>query len=466
MFAFVQSISVKSWQCWHELKRGFSVESTRGGTGIAFFNQEFTRRRLLGMAASVAAVGALAACSGGTGSGSDASKLTFVFYGDAAQQAAVKKGYADFSKANPDITFEAQGIAAKTWAEFANTLATRIAGGAAPDVIDIATEGLGIFRSKKLIEDLGPFIKKDQADIDDYYADIDPTYKAISDKYGNPGGTTFYMPGGFNTVCLYCNNDIFQKAGVELPGSEDWTWDDFEAAAEKVKTKTGAFMLPFGTAQFTDIMPWLLSNGASTLNADWTAPVINSPAAIEAAEFCKRMVDKGYSPKPGGTFDAATQLSNGKLAMLAGGRWPNVDMQRLKLVDKVQIVKNPKKTQNGTPIGWDTFPILTSSKNKDDAWTFIKYLTTADAATASAKAGGTNIPARKSVALSDAFLDGAPKGSDLLYAAASYATPVPSPDRGAESQKAVEEMWLKILTGSVKAEDGLSQLSDKLAGLL
>jgi len=46
--------------------------------------------------------------------------------------------------------------------------------------------------------------------------------------------------------------------------------DDFEAAAAQIKDKTGAYILPFGSAQFTDIMPWLLSNGASTLNADWT----------------------------------------------------------------------------------------------------------------------------------------------------------------------------------------------------
>src|SRR5205823_914759 len=101
--------------------------------------------------------------------------------------------------------------------------------------------------------------------------------------------------------CLYANTEIFQKAGVDLPGEDDWTWDDFEAAAKQVKDKTGAFMLPFGSAQFTDILPWLLSNGASTLNEDWTKPVIDSDAAIEAAEFCKSMIDKGYSPKPGGT---------------------------------------------------------------------------------------------------------------------------------------------------------------------
>lgn len=178
------------------------------------------------------------------------------------------------------------------------------------------------------------------------------------------------------------------------------------------------------------------------------------------------MVDMGYSPKPGGTFDAPTQLAKGKIAALAGGRWPTVDMLRLKIVDKVQIVKMPRKKVQASPIGWDAFPILKSSKNKDDAWSFIKYLTTKAAGEGFAKVGGTNIPARKSIATSGTFLNGAPKGSDLLYQAAAYATPVPSPNRGAESQMAVEAMWLQILTGRVPAAAGLKQLSDTLTPLL
>jgi len=108
----------------------------------------------------------------------------------------------------------------------------------------------------------------------------------------------------------------------------------------------------------------------------------------------------------------------------------------------------PMKTTNGTPIGWDAFPIMSSSQDQRRRLVVHQYLTTAQAGSDFAKVGGANIPARKSVALSNDFLSGAPKGSELLYQAASYATPVPSPDRGAESQKAVEAAWLAILTGT------------------
>ncbi|WP_220037275.1 sugar ABC transporter substrate-binding protein [Curtobacterium sp. MCBD17_019] len=438
-----------------------------GGTpaGAGHLLSRRTLLQGLGVAAAVPALSAvLSACS--TGGGSGGGKLTFVYMGNATQQKATKQAYQAFIKSHPRIDFEPQGIASNNWASFANTLSTRIAGGQTPDVIDIATEGLGIFRSKQLVAPLDPYIAKHRAAIDDYYADLPPRYKAVNDQFGNPGKTTYYMPGGFNTVALYCNEEVFAKAGVDLPGDEDWTWDDFERAAAKIKQKTGAYILNFTSDQFAYIMPWLLTNGASTFNADWTKPTIDSDAAIEAAEYCRMMVAKGYAPKPGGTFDAPTALSQGKLASLAGGRWPNIDMQRLDLVDKVRIVKSPMKTVSASPIGWDAFPILKASQDKDDAWTFIEYLTTKESAITAAKAGGSNVPARKSVALSSAFLDGAPKGTELLYQIAQDATPVPSINRGAESEQAIEAAWLKILLGNGDPAATLKQVNEQLEALL
>jgi multiple sugar transport system substrate-binding protein len=419
---------------------------------------------MLQLAALATGTGALAACGSGGSSGKN--KLSFVYFGSASLNKAVENEYAGFVRANPKIHFSAQGVSANSWADFANTVSTRIAGGSAPDVIDIATEGVGIFRSKKLVVPLDPYIAKNKASIDAYYADMNPSLKAMSDKFGNPGGTTYYIPGGFNTNLLYCNIDIFRRADVDLPGTDDWTWDDFTAAAKKIKKATGAYIAPFTNAQFQEILPWLLTNGASTLNADWSQPAINTPEAVEAAEYCKMMHDAGYAPRAGGTYDQPALLAQGKLACLPGGRSPTVDMVRLNIVDKVQIVKWPRKKQNGSPVGWDNFPILSSSHNKDDAWKFINYLTSKEAATALLKLGGTNVPARRSIVNSDAFLKNAPKGSELLYAALDYATPIPGPDKGADVQMAIEAAWLKILQGNGSASSVLAKLSDTISGLL
>lgn len=443
------------------------MESPRSAAGSAFSRIPLgglSRRRFLQFAAASAGVGALAACSGG--GGSDAGPLSYLYFGSATLNKAVEQQYAPFVKNHPKIDFSAQGISSSSWADFANTVATRIAGGSAPDVIDIATEGVGIFRSKKLVVDLDSYIDKNKSAIDEYYKDMNPALKALSDKFGNPGGTTYYMPGGYNTNLLYCNTDVFKAAGVELPGTDDWTWDDFTAAAEKIKSKTGAYIAPFLPNQFQEIMPWLLTNGAGILNEDQTKSIINSHAAIEAAEYCKMMHDAGYAPNPGGTYDQPTLLAQGKIACYPASRSGTTDVKAVGITDKVQIVKWPKKTQNGSPIGWDNYPILASSNHKDSAWEFVQYLTTKQAALGLLKLGGTNVPARESIANSSAFTEGAPKGVELFAPSVEYATAVPGIAKGALSQTAVQETWLQIMQGAVSAADGLAKLDKTISGLL
>lgn len=418
----------------------------------------------MGLAATLPVVGSLAAACGG--GGSTEGTLNFVYMGDANQQAQFKQLFAEFNKAYPKIKLEAQGIPSGNWATFANTVSTRIAGGQVPDIIQIATEGQRIFASKDLLEPLESYIKADQKVVDDYFADIDPNLREWNTKYASHDGKTYYMPGGFNTMCLYANTEVFEKAKVAIPADGAWTWEEFKAAGEQIKAETGAFLVPAGSSYFADAMPWLTTNGAAPLDPDWTTPTFDSPAAIEAVTFAKSLVDAGLAPKPGGQFDAATQLSKGKLATLGGGRWPVIDLRRLKMVDKTQVLPWPTNTGNGSPVGWDAWPITKASKNKDDAWTFIKFLISKEASTYFATLGGTIVPARRSVAESADFLDDAPANSERLFEAISYATPIPSPDRGAESQKVIEEAWLKVLTGNGEPEATLVEANTKLGALL
>lgn len=430
--------------------------------------------KLMGVAAvAVPAASALAACSSSSSGGSGGSggngkaTLSLAYLGDATQQGAFNALFAAFNKSHPEITIRANGIAAGDWATFASTISTQLAGGKEYDIVDVATEGQLLMSSKDVLEPLDPYIARDKATVDAYYAGVDPHLKEWTTKYGSPDGKTYFIPGGYNSVVLYCNTEVFTKAGVTLPAS-DWTWDDFKSAGQQIKDKTGAYLIPIGDGSFpfVDIMPWLLTNGASTLSADWKTPTFDSPAAVEAATFVKSLLDEGLAPKLGGTFNAADQLQKGKVACLGGGRWPTLDMRRLKLVQQIQILDWPTKTQKGSPIGWDGWPILKASKNKDAAWTFLKWLMTPEASQFYAQVGGTNVPALNSVANSPAFLDNAPKGSPLIAAAIQYGTPIPSPKQGAATQKAITTGWKNALTGIKPIQQALTDANDQLRPLL
>lgn len=428
--------------------------------------------QLMGAAVAIPAMGGLAACgdsssgsSGGNGSGSG--QLSLAYLGDASQQKAFNDLFAAFNKAHPNITITANGIAAGDWATFANTISTQLAGGKKYDIIDVATEGQLLMSSKGVLAPLDDFIAKDKAIVDAYYAGIDPHLREWTKKFGSPDGKTYFIPGGYNSMVLYCNTEVFAKAGVELPSS-DWTWDEFKAAGTAIKEKTGAFLTSPGDGAFPfgQIMPWLLTNGASTTDADWKTPTFNSPGAVEAATFVKGLFDAGLSPKPGGTFDAPGQYSQGKLATLGGGRWPTLDIRRLKLVDKTRVLNWPSKSGKGSPIGWDGWPILNASANKEAAWTFIKWLMSKDASEFYAKVGGTNVPALKSVADSPAFLDDAPQGSKLIADAVGFGTPIPSPKQGAAVQKVISTGWKNAITGLKPVQDALNEANEQLKPLL
>ena len=435
----------------------------------------FKRGRTALAVLAIATTGILVAgCSGGGGGGGgdatgtpESGDLTFVYLGDANQQKAFNALFAVFNKKYPDIKLKAQGIPAGNWADYSNTVATRLAGGQKIDIIQVATEGQRMFASKGVLEDLGPFIKQDQALVDDYWAVIIPKLQQFNEEFASgPNGETLFIPGGFNTMGMYLNKKVFDAAGVPIPADGNWTWDEYFAAGKQIKEKTGAYIQAAGSGYFIDAMPWLTTNGASTFNADWSTPTFDSAAAVESAEFARKLVEEGLSPEPGGQFDVEAAYKQGKLASLTGGRWPNLGIRNLDMVADTVVVNWPTKTGNGSPVGWDAWNISNKSENKAAAWTFIKFLMSKEAGEYFASIGGTIVPARESVAASSFFTDNAPEGSIRLSEAMSYATPIPSIDRGAEAQKVIEEAWLTIISGQGEAKTTLDAAQTKLESLV
>ncbi|MDT0443493.1 ABC transporter substrate-binding protein [Streptomyces johnsoniae] len=428
------------------------------------------RRRVLRATAAAAGslplVSALTSCLNLGVEGSPHGPLDVLYLGDATQQQSFNQLFDAFREAHPDIELEARGIAAPNWGTFANTVATQIAGGKVPDVVQVATEGQRLFASKGLMEPLDDYIANDRALVDAYFADVDPRLRDWTETYSSTDGRTYYIPGGYNTAVLYCNTEVFEAAGVDLPARE-WTWEEFRRAGVLIKERTGAFLIPLGFGfPFIDIMPWLLTNGASTLNSTWDEGTFDSEGAVEAAAFVKGLIDDGLSPRPGGTFDAVGQLRNNALATLGGGRWPTLDVRRLDMLDRVRIVSWPVNAGHGSPVGWDGWPILKASQKKEKAWTFLTWLMSEEASVFYARNGGSTVPARNSVATGAPFLDQAPPGTEALPEAITYGTPIPSPERGSEVQDAINQGWQAAITGTKPVREALESANERLGGLL
>lgn len=441
-----------------------------------------SRRRFLagaGLAgASLAGTGSLAsvlsAC--GLNSGDTTSKLAprgtkpkgnvlLLYFGiDQITLQAFQELFKVFNQQYPDVKLEARGIASTDWGSYFNTVSTQIAGGDVPDVVQVATEGQRLFASKGLAMPIDEYVARDKEDLAGFFDDVDANLIKQVNKYEKHGGNTYYLPGAFNTMAMWCNLDLFHKAGVPEPVN-GWTWDDFLSASRKIAQLPGVY--PYaartgGAEYFTGIQPWLLTNSASTMNDDWTKATMTTPKAIEAVQFCRQLVTEKLMPGPGGQFDMFGAMAQGKVAMFGGGRWPVLNMRQLNFIKQIKIVSWPKKTVKGTPVGWGSFPIMKASKNKEAAWAFVKFMTSKQADTLFAQAGGTGVPVRRSVARSDSFLGNAPDGSLELYDALSYATPIPSPNRNNEIELAVIDELKQILAGNETVQDGCQKLNQKI----
>lgn len=380
--------------------------------------------------------------------------VRLLYYGEPANE---EERFAQFGALYPDIQLEVVGIQGGSWAEFADAVTTRIAGGESFDVVSIATEGQRLFASRGLIEPIDDLLERDREELQEYYDDCHPNLVEWCNTLSSPDGQTYYLPGEFNTMAVWYNMDVFANAGVPEP-TEEWTWDQFLETATALTKPGEVFGMHVPNAYFASVMPWLLTNGASPLNADWTGATVNTPEAIEAAAFMRQFVVDGISPEPGGEFDAFTTLAQGGLAMVGVGMWIYPSMVEAGVQDRVNLVAWPTQTAQGSPVGWKSYPIMASNQNREGAWALSKYFTSKEAA----KVLQFEVSARRSLSEDPEFLASMPSGITTLYNALDYATPVPGPDLGSIIQQDIEDTFAQILIGNLEPEAALNDLNLKI----
>jgi multiple sugar transport system substrate-binding protein len=388
--------------------------------------------------------------------------LTVLHEGSADVVTIMDSAIGRFEKAYPKVKVHSQvipgGGTSGDWSQYLDAVETQIAGGQIPDTIWISTEGLRVFASKGLFYPIEHLIKRDHAQLKAYLSDIPANVFHKWDKQVFPGAHRYELPTEYNTVGIWYNPKLFHEAGVSEP-TANWTWNQFLHAASKITQKNKRYGFAVDNAYFFGIMPWLLTNGASVLNSHWTKATVDSPRAVQAAEFMRELVARGISPKPGGVFDENAAMVEGKLAMFAGGWWPLFSMRQLHYVKKVKIAPWPIKVRHGSPIGWNAFPIFKASKNREAAWAFAKFMTN-KAVLHGISSEGITLPFRNSVAASS--LKAGPSGGHYLVAATHYSTVTPAPAKYAVIEPDVQDTFLQIALGNVGASSALKALNKRI----
>jgi ABC-type glycerol-3-phosphate transport system substrate-binding protein len=349
----------------------------------------FRRRNLLkaalGGAAAIGAGSLLAACggsdsdsAGGSGQnagGKPATVRMWSWYGE--QKAEFPKLIAAFEAKNPNIKVENRLFG--TPDQYLPALQAAVAGGDVPEIFAPHTRALtygtgGI--SADLKKELG----------DDFLKDF---FDSANQEY-TLDGKQYALGWMAQTFGMFYNPDIkFKstgKSGVALSCSPT--------------TSSLDFFLPLIT-QITDDPTFFLKLDQQQ-GVTW-----EDPAVVKAIELTKRIVNAGVF-QPGTTGTSGDQVAQifytEKSAMLFNGSWsPQGFVQNASpaFVKKYKVMKNPalaagKKHWTANQAGAG-FAVSDTSKNKDAALTFLKFLY--DEANYSPTMNSSNsMPATKSAA--------------------------------------------------------------------
>lgn len=387
-----------------------------------------------GIAIVAGAALVLTGCSG-TGSGGDSgaqgkyvapksditAHLTISNWGNPGDEKVYQAAIDRFNKRYPNVKVTNNFTQVVNWSDYINKILTSIASGDAPDIINIATEGVQFGYSKDLFLPLSNYVKQDKG-VQGLVSDIDPNLIKGFQK----DGQTYLLPNNWNAMMMYYNTKMFQDAGIQRP-SDDWTWNDFLNIAKKLTTgSAGSKTYGFGLQTYTfAYMPWLYTNGGSTASDDLSKPTLDSAKTIQAVQFLQDLVRKyGVAPDPSGA-DANSLFTASKIAMTAAPANLSATLAGDPTAPKFDILPMPKNSVKSTVFGAAGFAIYKGSKNKDLSWELLKELASQQTQAAWAKLGTSN-PTTKTAATSTAFSSGRPH-ADLLYNAIQYAKPVAAP---------------------------------------
>jgi multiple sugar transport system substrate-binding protein len=346
--------------------------------------------------------------------------LTISNWGDPNDQAVYAAAAERFKERYPNVTIVDNFTPITSWSDYINKLVADVAAGNAPDVINIAIEGVRLGIDKDMFLPLND------------YAAADPEAATLLGDVDQPlldglslDDQLYLLPNTWNTMLIYYNTDMFEAAGIERP-PDDWTWDDFLAIAQQLTTgegedKTFGFVMPWFNFGLT---PWWYSSGTSQLNEDWTASNLTDPALAESVAWVRDLITvHGVAPNPAGA-DPYQLFPAGRAAMTGAGHWVVGPFAQAGF-DSYDVLPWPQKTEQSSVYGVSGFGIHPSSENPDLAWEYLKELAGPETQEGWVDIGAAN-PSLRSVAESEAFL-AYPEHANLYYDAIAYAKPVASP---------------------------------------
>ena len=264
---------------------------------------------------------------------------------------------ADYQTANPNVTINWVDV---PYDDVQSKLVTAVAGGTAPDVVNLNTQMALTLVGQDALVDLNKAATDEQKSI--YIESLWNSAKV--------GDSVYAFPWYASPDIMFYNQDLMKKGGIEAPA----TFDQALEKAEKFYKDTKAYL--FQPDEFFNL---LIEENIPILNEDGTKAAFNTQASVDLLTKYKTYTDKGVLPKTNwGSWDEALKLfESGKLAIVSSS---GSSLGRIK--DEAPDIY--KTIAVSTPLtgstGLSRNPLMnlvvpTASKNQEAAIAFANYIT-------------------------------------------------------------------------------------------
>jgi multiple sugar transport system substrate-binding protein len=285
-------------------------------------NRKSGRRLIAGVAAAAVSSVVLAGCSaagGSSGPTDTKAPVTLTWWTGQAQTAETKLEQLakEFHKDHPNVTINISA-GAPTTDDLLQKITAGFASNQYPDISYAFGSWTGALQSSGRMQDITKLVKDPSVHWDQF--------PASGRETATPSGETIGFPSVIDNLTLLYNKKIFDAAHVAYP-TNDWTWDQFRAAAKQLTDPSKQI---YGTAYPVDgsedttwrFWPLLWQHGGQILSSDAKKSAFDSKAGVDSLTFLQQMAVNDKSVYLDQTDQKYEPLfTSGRIAMIPDGPW-------------------------------------------------------------------------------------------------------------------------------------------------
>ncbi|MGY5765235.1 ABC transporter substrate-binding protein [Brachybacterium sp. DNPG3] len=432
----------------------------------------FSRRHALALGLAVPGLAGLAACGPNATSSSDSgdsgdgtSSLRLAWWGNDTRNPMTEAVVEAFKDVDDTVSIS---LEPGEWSGYWDKLATQVAGGDTPDVIQMDEKYLAEYGERGVLLDL----REAGLNTDDF-AEGSVEVGEVADK------GLLAINAGLNAVAIIANPNVFEAAGVDLPDDTTWTWDDMLATAQAISEATDDGV--YGMTQIATVQAvfqiWVRQKGQDQYKDG--GPGFDAATATSLFEFAQQIQDTGAGPDASTTVeDAASSMDQSLFATDRIGMtmvWSNQVVAHDALIDGgVTVLRPPSMTgsANDAQLWYKAsmyWSVSATTKYPEAAIEFVDFLVNSpDAGRITLVERGVpgNLTVREAVV---AELDEAnTKAVDYLDMIESELGSAPeiTPQGGGEFESILSRAGEDVLFGNVSAADAGQRVIDELEAAL